>query len=187
MLVWSRNANVRSVCVRAANAVRCAPVVGDSCFAAIGCLAVQELWREDAVSRPMRRRAGSAQVSHYQAPEMANFNEKCPKNKQNGLVGALRGGADRALLCRSIDYNPFRQKYPGHNAPDGHTHTTPLPGQFEARGDPENGPEEQFWFSGRVPVARIDHKHGKNDRLTVTLCVPIIALARLCYIFVARV
>lgn len=127
------------------------------------------------------------QVSHCQAPGMAIFGKKCPKNKQNWPFWNTSGRDDRALLRRSIYYTSFNQEYPGHNAPDGHTHARPLPGQSQARGDPQNGPEEQFWCLGRPPVTRNDRERGKNDRLTVAPYVPIIDLARLCYIFDVRV
>jgi len=148
---------------------------------------VQKLPCATVTSGPVRRRAGSMRVSHCQAPGMTIFAMFCLKNKQNWPFRSLRGGLDRALLRRNIHYNSFYQKYPGHNALDGHTHATPLPGQTKARGDPENGPEEQCWCPGRAPVACNDRGYGKNDRLTVTSCVPTIALTRLCYIFVARV
>lgn len=87
------------------------------------------------------------------------------------------------MLRRSIHYNPFDSEYPGHNAPDGHTHATPLPGQSEAHGDPENGAQEQFWCPRSVPFVRINHPYGKNDRLVIMSYAPIITLALLCYIF----
>jgi hypothetical protein len=148
---------------------------------------VQKLPCATVTSGPVRRRAGSMQVSHCQAFGMTIFAMFCLKNKQNWSFGSLRGGLQQALLRRSINYNSFDPKYPGHSAPDGHTHVAPLPEQTKARGDPENGPGEQCWCPGRAPVACNDREHGKNDRLTITSCVPIIALARLCYIFVARV